>query len=995
MAMQCAYHPDREPVGACVECGRLICDECKTALKGKFYCPACADKVFVRKSEEAEPVAAAKTEVMVPMEKQTVALTPLSQEMATSLSPKVPTAPTVSGKEKINPAWWLLPIFFTWLGGLIAWFVNKNKNAKTARNMLLGGLGMIVVQVVLVIVLLVSVAVPTITPWQSERPIKEALTVTAGTQDVSLGDLTVNLAKVAIPAGTFPPGTLITVVTPENAPPVSRSDATPIGAPISITAGDKGGRINQLITTTMQFDKSKLPSGTQACLLWATFYDGQQWQYFRPDAVDLQAGTITFTTGHLCLFGATKLAVDKFYEKYVNSKVAVGLLQKKGVVKTVDDIAEQAIDNLLKERLGIEDESIKGKVLSSLLKDDEYKELYDKYEEGDAAGFCQTLDTFIGQKIAENVEKTTLSAALKWVSKEEEGPEWVDAATQATADVAAGNYRAAGEIIGGKIANKFFLVKAATTAMAVTQFAIDAWKNAEIEAAYQAYKTGANGGFGFDETCKGSIDQTFNQCDSVLRQLAIDAIKNENMLREKGGQPDATPDEGNIIRAKVMSDLKQMFIDRAANEQQMEAEQAKLKALINAYQTGPDSLLGDSYLYRFASASDELEPKLDELLHLRDKILRDTSGKQLTNDDIITLSKAYLTGSMEEGKAKYIEDLKSKFGINLGGAPASVVPVLVPAPTAQQPATPPVQAKPSLSLSIPSGASGPGVPYTFTVSPTNIPTGVVYTWYVNGTNVDAGIDDLTVNALANFFQAGTQYAISVVATWKSSTGASLSARADGVFVCAAQAPSPTPTPTPLPTPAPAPYRPAPATTPSSTPTGSAWVLTNTVVSPNISAQYSTADIKMNISGTSATMVYHGHGNAPGAPTTTSIAWNFSWTNPPASIPAGQTFSFTAKVADAGSWSQSTGFTPVTGIITVSGPGLPDNSETAGGMITPVNIKDPKNWTPSASGSWTGTMPSDEAPGQVTAIVVNIQMGGGLGTNADELQGTITYNYQLK
>jgi len=53
MAMQCAYHPDRDPVGACVECGRLICAECKTAVKGKFYCPPCADKVFVHRSEEA------------------------------------------------------------------------------------------------------------------------------------------------------------------------------------------------------------------------------------------------------------------------------------------------------------------------------------------------------------------------------------------------------------------------------------------------------------------------------------------------------------------------------------------------------------------------------------------------------------------------------------------------------------------------------------------------------------------------------------------------------------------------------------------------------------------------------------------------------------------------------------------------------------------------------------------------------------------------------
>ncbi len=46
--MQCAYHPDREPVGACVACGRLICVECKALLGGKMYCTPCADKIFVQ-----------------------------------------------------------------------------------------------------------------------------------------------------------------------------------------------------------------------------------------------------------------------------------------------------------------------------------------------------------------------------------------------------------------------------------------------------------------------------------------------------------------------------------------------------------------------------------------------------------------------------------------------------------------------------------------------------------------------------------------------------------------------------------------------------------------------------------------------------------------------------------------------------------------------------------------------------------------------------------
>lgn len=52
--MRCAYHPECEPVGACVACGRLICVECKAMLGGKIYCTPCADKIFVRGTEPSK-----------------------------------------------------------------------------------------------------------------------------------------------------------------------------------------------------------------------------------------------------------------------------------------------------------------------------------------------------------------------------------------------------------------------------------------------------------------------------------------------------------------------------------------------------------------------------------------------------------------------------------------------------------------------------------------------------------------------------------------------------------------------------------------------------------------------------------------------------------------------------------------------------------------------------------------------------------------------------
>lgn len=81
--MQCAYHPDREPVGACVECGRLICVECKTALRGKFYCQTCADKVFVHRSEEAAKPATAAPHAAVAAASTGSAQQPISNAVNT------------------------------------------------------------------------------------------------------------------------------------------------------------------------------------------------------------------------------------------------------------------------------------------------------------------------------------------------------------------------------------------------------------------------------------------------------------------------------------------------------------------------------------------------------------------------------------------------------------------------------------------------------------------------------------------------------------------------------------------------------------------------------------------------------------------------------------------------------------------------------------------------------------------------------------------------
>ena len=39
----CYIHQDAEAIGTCVECGKFICKDCTTEIKGKNYCKTCLD----------------------------------------------------------------------------------------------------------------------------------------------------------------------------------------------------------------------------------------------------------------------------------------------------------------------------------------------------------------------------------------------------------------------------------------------------------------------------------------------------------------------------------------------------------------------------------------------------------------------------------------------------------------------------------------------------------------------------------------------------------------------------------------------------------------------------------------------------------------------------------------------------------------------------------------------------------------------------------------
>jgi hypothetical protein len=42
--MYCYHHPDLQAVGACIECSKAVCPECKVEFDHKIYCNSCIEK---------------------------------------------------------------------------------------------------------------------------------------------------------------------------------------------------------------------------------------------------------------------------------------------------------------------------------------------------------------------------------------------------------------------------------------------------------------------------------------------------------------------------------------------------------------------------------------------------------------------------------------------------------------------------------------------------------------------------------------------------------------------------------------------------------------------------------------------------------------------------------------------------------------------------------------------------------------------------------------
>lgn len=132
---------------------------------------------------------------------------------------------------------------------------------------------------------------PTADPTQSadaadpRESTSDGWQLSSGKQDTCAGDLAEHGLLVLIPGGSFDQQTSLNVVKAEDTPEMPTEQMSLSGA-AEVSAGEPV-RLNQPTTITFQVSD---PDDLQAMAVsgsWAAYYNGEAWEYFPPDEVDL------------------------------------------------------------------------------------------------------------------------------------------------------------------------------------------------------------------------------------------------------------------------------------------------------------------------------------------------------------------------------------------------------------------------------------------------------------------------------------------------------------------------------------------------------------------------------------------------------------------------------------------------------------------------------------------------------------------------------------
>jgi hypothetical protein len=199
---------------------------------------------------------------------------------------------------------------------------------------------------------------------------------------------------------------------------------------------------------------------------------------------------------------------------------------------------------------------------------------------------------------------------------------------------------------------------------------VNIWKFAEIEAAYMAYEDGSKGErWGFNNDAK-DFDKVWGQIRGICYQLANEVIDGQGEKLKKIEDTKIDEQETGRIRDSFKKSVRDQFEYRLKNQDKLDEKEVELSSIIYAYKL---ARLIEPGTFGFDVTTNTVEFRIDELLNLKDKILRDTNRSKtadssvsnedtLSIGDLVVLSQLWLS---DNGESKYARYIKDEFKIDI------------------------------------------------------------------------------------------------------------------------------------------------------------------------------------------------------------------------------------------------------------------------------------------------------------------------------------------
>jgi hypothetical protein len=442
-------------------------------------------------------------------------------------------------------------------------------------------------------------------------------------QDTTLGNVDGAPAAVSIPAGAFDENASAQISYPSALPADTDEGWTSLESAVNVELESGQTRSDQPMEVTLQFDSTGIMEPGEVFIGY--FHNDYGWYFFAPDFVDLEQGTLTFTTYHFSGFSGMKADEEERIDQYLEKSAVETFVNQTTQAQSKEQI-EAMVQKIMEEGVGVYDTHVIEIV---------QKAVVDAIPGGDIAMAIMEMKE---DAIAKVVMETTVSEFGKIVSSDEkllqdasDTSDSVGAFSAAAGYFAEGDYEEAARIMGNEIVDKTPLIgnvkKLADRVVELTDDVVtNLWYKPEIRKAFLVYKNGAEGGwFGYNVDA-GDWPSLLSQMRGVFAKARSDYV--QAYCNARGIDPGTlTSEEKNKIADQGMERLRAQFDEQIARRAEIDEIKDNQQKLFEAF--AENQLLVRDRSNPMYAGNEDLETLMNRLLNFTQRVMQDTGRREI------------------------------------------------------------------------------------------------------------------------------------------------------------------------------------------------------------------------------------------------------------------------------------------------------------------------------------------------------------------------------